>query len=181
MPMSMPGMAMPEVAMPAVGVFDLCPVVIGLGMLALSLGAWAIVAYALERHRAVARHRLLGAVAALPLVRACIGLAAVSALPIALIIVVDGGAPSSLESWLLLGALVVGGSTAATIAGVAAARFGLALGRRLVVRIARALRIPLPPAVVSPRSRRSTRVGSLQDVCVLAAGRGLRAPPLSAR
>jgi hypothetical protein len=163
---------------------DLCPVVIGLGVLAISLGLWAVAAFALERHRRVARHRLIGMLAGLPPVRTSAGLIAVTAIPIALVILVDDGAPSSLERWLELAALLVGGSLLAVSAAIFAARVALAFGRRLAVRVARALRSgernePRVPVVTDRYRRIPTRIHCA--ACVLAAGLGRRAPPTPTR
>jgi hypothetical protein len=179
MPMPMP---MPGEPVPAQAPIDLCPIVVGLIVLAASLGLWAAAALAFERHRTVVRHRLLDLLASLPIVRTIAGLAAVSTLPIGLIIAVDAGGPSTTESWLLLAGLIAGGSALATLATVAAARVVLGFGRRLVLRLATA-RVPdrahRPPVFrcgepVSPASAHG-------DVCALAACLGLRAPPLPVR
>jgi hypothetical protein len=178
MPMTM-SMPMPDAPVATPGMLDVCPIVMGLIVLALSLGAWALAAFALERHRGVLRHTLLAVLAGLPLVRTIVGLAAVSALPIALIISFDAGGPSSAESWLLLAALVAGGSALATGAIVLGARFARALGRRLILRIA-ATRAPargqVPPAA-GHRHQPLSFASARGDVCALAAGLGLRAPP----
>ena len=184
MPMAMPvDMPMPDMPAAAPGIVDLCPVVMGLLVLALSLAAWAVVALALDRHRAVVRHRFFALLAGLPIVRSVAALAAVSTLPIGLIIAVDAGGPASTEGWLLLTAFVAGGAVLATLAAVFGARCVLGLGRRLILRIA-AARVParrrLRPAAIHDREPVSS-ASAHGDVCVLAAGRGLRAPPLLAR
>jgi hypothetical protein len=184
MPMSMPmNMPMPDMPAAAPGTIDLCPIVMGLIVLAVSLGGWALAAIALERHRMVLRHTVLALLAGLPLVRTIVGLAAVSAVPIALIIVFDASAPSSTENWLLLGALIAGGAALATGAIVLGARCALAFGRRLILRIG-ATRIPagvqVLPSLGLHRPRFSFASG-LGDVCVLAVRLGFRAPPLTLR
>lgn len=178
MPMNMP---MPDMPAAAPGIVDLCPVVISLLVLALSLGAWAVVALAFERHRAVVRHRLFALLAGLPIVRSVAALAAVSTLPIGLIIAIDAGGPASTQGWLLLAAFVAGSAVLATLAAIFGARCVLGLGRRLILRIA-AARVPAPrrvrPAAMHDRGDSVSSASAQGDVCVLAAGRGLRAPPL---
>jgi hypothetical protein len=92
----------------------------------------------------------------------------------------DGSGPPALPACALLTALLVGCSLMATVFSIIAGRVAIAFGFRLILAVVAAL--ALAPEAAAPCAQRLTPLSvNLNFVCLLASGRGLRAPPSPAR
>lgn len=173
---SMPGMA----AMPTVTagghVLMICPVVLVLIASSALLAALALVLIWRDPHRGLARRGLLRVLAGLPPVRTAGALAGLGAVAVAAMLAVDRSAPPALPSCGLLALLLAASSIGAVVLSIAAGRLALALGRRLILAVAATLRLPQRSGALRA-SRPVPCVCGMRNVSLLAARRGLRAPP----
>ncbi len=180
---SMPGMDMGSMAdmpgmvtLPAGHALMICPVVLVLIVASGLLAAAAIAVAWRDPHRALARRKLVRALAAAPPLRTTSAFAVLGAGALAAMVTVDGAGPPPLATCALLAVLLAGCSLAAGLISVAVGRLALALGRRLmlvvVAAVARAAQ-PAPPLVAACAPAGFARPVSSP----LARGRGLRAPP----
>jgi hypothetical protein len=177
---SMPGMDMST--MPGMtggqGVM-ICPVVLVLILSSALLAAGAIAVLWRDPHRALARREIVRALASLPPLRSAGAVMLLGGGALATMRAVDGTGGAGPAACATLALLLAGCSLAAVLFSIVAGNVLLAFGRRLVLAIAAAIasagdappRVQrLVPAVAGPRA------GAL-----LAAGRGLRAPPSTVR
>ncbi len=169
--MSMP---MPTAQTP-LGNLTICPVVVGLILIATLLSAWAIIAGWRDRHRVLTLTVLTRTIATLPVMRTFVALAASGGLAIGTIVAVDGDVALSLSLCATLALILAGISILATLAALAIARFVVALCVRFIVALSRAI------GERNGCDRRASMV-AVRPLPVapfpIAFGRGLRAPPL---
>jgi hypothetical protein len=184
--MAMPGMpAMDMNGMagmgPAGSTVALCPVVLVLGIAAALLCANAAALLVFDRHRALTGRTLARICARLPLASTALTVLTLGSAAVGSMMAIDRSIPPNAPGWLQLAAIVAGIAVAATVVAIGAARCALALTRRIAVAIACAIEI-LTPRVPAAAFRRAERVALVaRRAPVLAARRGLRAPPFSAR
>jgi hypothetical protein len=154
----------------------ICPVVLALIVSSGLLAVAAIVIVWRDPHRGLARHAIVHALARLPLLPTAGGLMAAGGTAVTLMLALDGAGPPALPACAMLAALLVVCSSSAALLSIVAGRVALALGRRVMLAIVAA--IAAVPAARAPRARRVVpRVAGARTVPLLAAGRGLRAPP----
>lgn len=176
---SMPGMTMGTMPMgqPAMMV---CPVVLALAVASALLAALAVAMLWLDPHRGLTQRAILHALSGLPPVRT------------AGVVALAGGGAVGAMMWLersglpalpicgMLMALLIACAVAATFVAIVAGRIALAFGRRLILAIAAA--IAAADNFSAPRQRRFAPIAACgRDIPLLAAGRGLRAPPARVR
>jgi hypothetical protein len=175
MPM-MPGMDMSSMQSPGQGMIMICPIVLALIVASALLTLAAIAMLWSDPHRALTQRRIAGALAQLPPVRTAATLLVGGASAVAAMLGLERSAPPALPVCVMLVALLVLCALAATVLGIVAGRIVLALGRRLLVALVAAIAYAADAADVHVQ-----RVPPVVDfghaVPVLAAGRGLRAPP----
>jgi len=177
MVMSMPGMEMPA----ASGGIALCPIVLALGLAAAMLTAAAVTLLAADPHRRVTARVLARRYAGASFPVAAGAVLALGSGAVGLMIAVDGRTPSGYAGWLVLASIVIAVTLATTLTAFTGVHALAALGGRIALVLAREVallgRAALGPAFVC-RSRAAVTV---HRVPVLAARRGLRAPPLFSR
>lgn len=173
---SMPGMEMPDSSGVA-----LCPIALVLGLAAAILTAAAAATLVSDPHRRVTGRALVRRYAAFSFARAAGTVLALGSGSVGLMIVVDGNAPAGAASWLLLAGMVVAVAFATTLAAFVSVRAMRALGDRLAVALARELAVLERGALVPAFAPHPSSAATAHRVPLLAARRGLRAPPLSAR
>jgi hypothetical protein len=178
---SMPGMDMSAMpAMPAGHALMICPIVLALIAGSALLAGAALVVVWRDPHRGLARRGIVSALAALPPLRTAASLIALGACAFGAMAVADGAAAPGLPTLAALATLLVACSIAATLLSIVAGRVALACGRRLWLAIVAA--IASAPGAPAPPCLRLVPAGALlAPVSLLAAGRGLRAPPLVLR
>jgi hypothetical protein len=154
----------------------ICPVVLGVILLAAVAMCWAFVVLCADRDRGYSRRRLLGVVARLPFGRTVLAVCATATLPLAVIVATEGAASLSLLSLASLTGIVFAASLAVTALAVGMTGLALALGRRLVFAIV-AICVRRICAPLRFAWRPVSAATSFGDVCALAVGGGLRAPP----
>jgi hypothetical protein len=94
---------------------------------------------------------------------------------------IDGNVPQGAGGWLSLGGIVLATAVAATTIAIGFGRCVIALTRRITIVFERELRIA-PRTAAAPHVDRRRRMGPAQlRMPLLAACRGLRAPPLVVR
>lgn len=173
----MPGMDMPDMPGMAGGhALMICPVVLVLIVASAVLAAGAIAVLWRDPHRALAQRGIVLALAALPPARSAAALMLLGGGALATMRAVDGtGAPDWTVCASLAG-LLAACSLAAVVFSIAAGKLMLAFGRRLILAVAAAIAsagdAPMPLA-----QRLVPAVAGLRAGALLAAGRGLRAPP----
>jgi hypothetical protein len=174
---AMPGMDMPDAGPSALMI---CPVALAL------IGASALFALAAiglfwrDPHRRLTGRALVRALAGLPLGRTVAGLTIAGGSAVALMFALDGSGAPALPVCALLALLLVGCSVLAAILSIVAGHFVLALGQRLLLAVAAAISALRGSEAPNTR-RRAASFSVSRGVAILAAGRGLRAPPLSVR
>jgi hypothetical protein len=178
---AMPGMDMTAMQSPlGHAAMLICPVVLGLIAASALLVAAAAVIWWRDPHRALFQRSFVAAVAGLPALRATAGVAVMGAAALAAMLRLEGETLPALSACAMLVALLVGSALVATVCAIACARIAIAFGRRLMLAIVEAIGLagraaaPRFAGIAAPRiSAYCTRL--------LAAGRGLRAPPLFVR
>jgi hypothetical protein len=93
---------------------------------------------------------------------------------------IDGNVPQGAGGWLPLGGIVLATAVAATTIAIGFGRCVIALTRGITIVFERELRIA-PRTADAPHVDRRHRMVLALRISVLAAGRGLRAPPLVSR
>jgi hypothetical protein len=174
---AMPGMDMSSMPMTG-GAISLCPVVLVLSIAAVALTLNALAVLLFDRGRiALARYA-----ARQPFGRTCGCIVTLGAGAVGTMMAIDGNVPQGLGGWLSLGAIVVGAAVAATTIAIGFGRCVIAFTRRIAIAFERALRIAPRTVDAGLRAQRLASLSlNLNSVCLLASGRGLRAPPSFAR
>jgi hypothetical protein len=172
----MPGMDMSTMAMPSGGALSLCPIVLALTIAAVLLTLNATVLLLLDPERAAVSRSLAGFVVKLPFATTCAGIFALGAGAVGTMMAIDGNEPTGPAGWLSLLGIVLAATLAAAIIAVGFGRCVIALTRKIVLAFERALCVVDRAfiAYVGPRDRGTALRPSIP---VLAACRGLRAPP----
>jgi hypothetical protein len=180
---AMPAMAGMEMAGMATGATTvaLCPVVLILGIAAALLTANAIGLVLADPHRASSTRTLARRCAQLPVVTTAGTVIALGSAAVGTMMALDHSTPAGIAGWLLLAGIIAAIAVSTSVIAVAAARVTLALTRRIAVAIACAIAL-LRPAVPAPvPCRNDARRRIAHRVPLLAARRGLRAPPFRLR
>jgi hypothetical protein len=176
----MPGMDMSSMpAMPGMGsgpALTICPVVLVLIVASAVLAAVAIVVLWRDPHRTLAQRGIVRALASLPPARSAGVLTLLGGAALALMRAVDGAGAPGPAVCALLAALLAGCSLAAVLFSIAAGKLVLAFGHRFIVAIAGAIASASAPVARFAR-RAVPAVCGIRAGALLAAGRGLRAPP----
>ena len=175
MPM-MPGMDMSSMQSPGQSGLMICPIVLALIIASAVLTFAAIALLWHDPHRALTQRTIAGALARLPPARTAATLLLGGTSAVAAMLGLEHSTPPALPVCAMLVALLVLCALAATGIGIVAGRIALALGRRLIVALVAALDYTAGTGPVHVH-RLSPRVDFGHAVPVLAAGRGLRAPP----
>jgi hypothetical protein len=168
--------AMPGMDMAAHAPVMVCPIVLFLIVASALLTAFAAALLWRDPHRALTQRDILRTLARLPPARTagCVGLAGTSA--VGAMIWLERSGPPALPMCALLAALLFACALAATLAAIAAGRIAIAFGCRLILAIAAA--IARAGEVLAPCAQQLIPVvAGRHAVPLLAAGRGLRAPP----
>ena len=179
---SMPGMNMTGGAQIQAGshAMMICPVVLVLIVASALLALGAIALLWRDPNRRLARHTIVNELARLPLGRTAGGLLLAGSAAVALMLALDGAGPPALPACALLAALLVACSLSAALLSIFAGRVALAFGRRLMLAIVAAISA-VTDAAEPCIPRLVPVVAGGHAVPLLAAGRGLRAPPLFVR
>jgi hypothetical protein len=174
------GMATPGMpGMPMLGTVMICPVVLALGAMSFALTVFAVLRCVRDPHRALAGRSLVHAAAGLPVGPAAMLLAFLGAGGVGAMIAVDGNVPATLGAWAALGAMIFTTALILTFVAVLVSRAVIAL--RAGVAIVMAVLCAVPPRAVPVRGDRVRFARARRhNVILLAEGRGLRAPPLTA-
>jgi hypothetical protein len=158
----------------------ICPVVLVLIVTSALLTAGAAILLWRDPHRALTQRSLLQTLARLPLARTIAGVAIAGGCAIVAMLWLERSAPPALPACAMLAALLVVCALGLTLLTVVAGRIALALGRRLILAIVAA--VADAAAAASPRVTRFVPVlAGGHAAALLAAGRGLRAPPIFVR
>jgi hypothetical protein len=177
----MPGMDM--TAMPASAgqhVLMVCPIVLGLIVATALLTAAGIALLWRDPHRALTQQLIVRGLAHLPPVRAAGVVALTGGSAVAGMLWLERSGPLALSICMMLIALLAICALSATLFTIAAGRVMLALGRRLILAIIAA--VAEAAAALAPCPHQLVPVvAAAHAFPLLAAGRGLRAPPASAR
>lgn len=169
---AMPGMDMTTASAPVM----VCPIVLVLIVVSALLSAFAAAMLWRDPHRALAQRDLAQTLARLPLAptAGCVAFAGSSAVG-AMIWLERSGLPA-LPVCAMLAALLFGCALAATLCAIAAGRIAIAFGHRLMLAIVAAI-ARAGDAVAPPAQQLVPVLAAAHAVPLLAAGRGLRAPP----
>jgi hypothetical protein len=178
---AMPGMDMSAMPgpVPAHAVL-ICPVVLVLIVASALLTVGAAILLWRDPHRTLTQRSIFQTLARLPLARTIAGVASAAGIAVVAMLWLERSAPPALPTCAMLAALLVVCALSATVITVVAGRMALALGRRLILAIVAAV-ANIAAAVTPPHTRLVPVVAGGHAVPLLAAGRGLRAPPLFAR
>lgn len=177
MPAGMPPMPTPG----ATGSLELCPVVLILGIAAALLTMYAVAAPVADPHRSATSGALMRRYSRIPLRTVTGAVIALGSASVGAMMAVDGSTPSGISGWLLLAGIVAAIAFATSVTGFAIVRAMLALSRG-VTRVAAAERHVVRRGVLAPAfARRARPVTTAPRIPLLAARRGLRAPPIYGR
>lgn len=171
---AMPGMDMSGMQGPHA--MMICPVVLALIIASAFLTSVAFATLVCDPHRTLSQRAIVRALSRLPPARTAgvVGLAGASAVG-AMIFLERSGLPA-LPTCATLALLLCGCSLVVTVVAISAGRLAIALGRRVMLAIAAAISALVWPA--APRAQRFVpALAAAHDLPLLAAGRGLRAPP----
>ncbi len=171
---------MPGMDMSGPGQVMVCPVVLVLIVASAVLGAVAVAMLRCDPHRGLTQRRILATLARLPLVRTVAIVALTGTSGVGAMLWLERSGPPALPLCAMLAALLFGCALALTLCAIAAGRIAIAFGRRLILAIAAAIGRAgdaLAPRLVSL----VPAVAAATAVPLLAAGRGLRAPPVFVR
>jgi hypothetical protein len=177
MVMTMPGMEMPASS----GVIALCPIVLLLGLAAAFLSAYAVATLAFGPHRRATGRALVRRYAQLPLHAVGGSVLALGSGSVGMMMALDGSTPAGLSGWLLLAGIVIAVAFATALAGLGVVRALLALGDRIAFVLAAEVQVLRRGALVPAFTHRPRAATAARRVPLLAARRGLRAPPFSGR
>ncbi|HEV8021510.1 MAG TPA: hypothetical protein VGP41_09630 [Candidatus Lustribacter sp.] len=177
----MPGMDMSSMAGPdGMTSMMICPVVLALLAASVLLAAATLAMWWRDPHRALTQRKIVRALAELPPARTMAGIALAGGCAVVAMLWLERSGTPELPNCILAIVLLAACSLCATLCAILAGRVALALGRRLMLAIAAV--IDAVEGHSAPRYRRFAPVvvGS-NDFPLLAAGRGLRAPPVFVR
>jgi hypothetical protein len=178
MVMSMPA-GMPPMPMPAAtGSLALCPVVLILGIAAALLTIYGVASLVADPHRGATGRALMRRYSSIPLRIVAGAVLALGSVSVGSMMALDGSTPSGISGWLLLAGIVAGIAFATSVTGFAIVRAILTLSRRVAL-VAVAERHVLRRGVLVPAFVRPVTI--VPRVPLLAARRGLRAPPTFGR
>jgi hypothetical protein len=169
--------SMPGMDMAASGPVMVCPVVLVLIVLSAFLSACAVAMLWRDPHRVLAQREIVRKLARLPLARTVGMLAFAGASAVGTMILLERSGLPAPPMCALLAALLFGCALVATLGAIAFGRVAGALGRRLMLAIARAIAVA-NDALAPCFQRRLPFVAARNAVPPLALGRGLRAPPI---
>lgn len=177
---AMPGMDMNSMPMTG-GAVSLCPVVLVLSIAAIALTLNAIVVLLLDRGRDAVGRPLARYVVRQPFARTCACILTLGAGAVGTMMAIDGNVPQGPAGWFSLAGIVLATAVAATTIAIGFGRCVIALTRRIAIAFEREIRI-VPRAVAAPHvNRRDCMAFAPLRIPLLAACRGLRAPPLVVR
>jgi hypothetical protein len=175
MPM-MPGMDMSSMPDMAGGqAMMICPVVLALIVASALLTLSAIVMLWRDPHRVLTQRAIVSTLAQLPVVRTAAALLLGGGSAVAAMIALEHAAPALPATAMLIALLVLCSLVASAIA-IVAGRVARAFGRRLILAIVAAV-ANVAEAAAPCAARFVPIVAGGHAVPLLAAGRGLRAPP----
>jgi hypothetical protein len=174
MPM-MPGMDMSSMQATGQPAMMVCPIVLALIIASAGLTLAAIAVLWRDPHRALARRTIAGALAHLPPARTAATLLLGGASAVAAMLGLEHSTPPALPVCAMLVVLLVLCALGATVLGIVAGRIALAFGHRLIVALIAAVAYAAAGPLHVQRLPPLVEFG--YAVPVLAAGRGLRAPP----
>jgi hypothetical protein len=173
---AMPGMDMSSMPM-ASGALSLCPVVLVLSIAAIALTLNATAVLLLDRGSDAVSRPLAQYVVHQPFARTCACILALGAGAVGTMMAIDGNVPQGPAEWLSLGGIVLATAVAATVIAIGFGRCVIALTRRIAIVIEREIRIARR-AIVAAHVDRRRHISLVQRrLPLLAACRGLRAPP----
>ena len=177
---AMPGMDAAMPVMGGAGTMTICPIVLGLIVASALLTAGAVAMLCSDPHRALTQRAILRSLAQLPPARtaAIVTLAGASAVG-GMLWLERSGTPAP-PVCAMLAALLFACALALTFGAIVAGRIAIAFGRRLLLAIV-AVIARACAAVALCAQRFAFAVIDGHAVPLLAAGRGLRAPPLFVR
>jgi len=173
---AMPGMDM-GVTMrgPMSHAIMVCPVVLALIVASVLLSAAALAMWWRDPHRGVSQRAIVRALVQLPPARTAGALALAGGGAVATMLWLERSGPPAVPVCAMLLSLLLVCSLSATLFGIIAARVALALGRRLILAVVTAF--AAAGAAAPCPQRLGPVVAGGHAVPLLAAGRGLRAPP----
>ena len=175
MTMTMPPMA--GMDMTGGGVLMLCPIVLVLGIAAALLTANAFALIASDPHRTITGRALVRRYARLPFAHTAGAAIALGSGAVAAMMAVDGSTPGGLGGWLALGGIIVAVAVAVTVIALGSVRGLAALTRRIVVALVAELHRDRRAVALPAFTHRLRAAQAAYRVPLLAARRGLRAPP----
>lgn len=148
------------------GAVALCPFVLALSVAAAVLTVRAIAA---------------GVVVRLPFAKTCASVLAFGTLGVGALIGLDGTAPAGLGGWFVLAAVIVATALSATVVAVGLVHCAIELTHRIVVAVDDITYVASRAVAPLHVNRRLCPATAGPRVPLLAARRGLRAPPLTVR
>jgi hypothetical protein len=174
---SMPGMDMAAMQGPlGHQAMLICPVVLGLITTSALLIAAAALMWWRDPHRALLQRSILAALAGLPALQTAAAVALIGAGAVVAMLRLEHSAPPAVPVCAMLLALLVACALVATVFAIACGRIAIAFGRRLMLAIVAAI-AQSGEAGAAHRGEIVSPLTSAYRACLLAAGRGLRAPP----
>jgi hypothetical protein len=174
---SMPGMDMTAMQGPlGHQAMMICPVVLGLIATSALLIAAAALIWWRDPHRALLQRSILAALAGLPALQTAGAIALMGAGAVVAMLRLERSAPPALPVCAMLVALLVACALVATVLAIACGRIAIAFSRRLVLAIVAAV-ARAGQAAAAHRGEIVSPLTSAYCASLLAAGRGLRAPP----
>lgn len=178
---AMPGMDMSGMQAPAgQAALMICPVVLALIVASAAFALAAVVMLCCDPHRALTQRTIVLALCRLSPLRTLSVLALAGGGAVGAMLWLEHAGLPALPACAMLAAVLCACSLLATFAAIAAGRIALAFGRRLILAIVCA--IARSNAAAAPRVRYlAALVPDGHAVPLLAAGRGLRAPPAFVR
>jgi hypothetical protein len=177
---AMPGMDAAVPAMGSASAIMVCPIVLALIVASALLTAAAVARLWRDPHRALAQRAILMSLAQLPPARTVAVLALGGASAVGGMLWLERSGTPAPPVCAMLAALLFACSLTLTLGAIVAGRIAIAFGRRLLIAIAAVIARSRPAA--TPCAQRCVfTVSGAHAVPLLAAGRGLRAPPLFVR
>jgi hypothetical protein len=176
MTMDMPGMDMASMPAPG-GAISLCPIVLVLSIASIVLTIHAFVLLLLDRDRVASSRSLARFVLRFPVGGTCATIVTLGCGAVATMMAVDGTSPADPTGWLCLAVIILTTAVAGTLVAIALGHLLLSITRSIVLALERALRVTRRIASATPAPSVDAVVPMRHRVHVLAASRGLRAPP----
>lgn len=174
---AMPGM---DMRVADASALTICPVALAFIAASALFALAAIVLFWRDPHRRLTGRTLVRLLAELPVGRAVVVLAVAAGGAVALMFALDGSGAPGFAVCALIAVLLVACAVIAAVLSIVAGRVMLALGQRLLLAIVAAISA-LGDDGASKTPRRVLLVAVARGGGILAAGRGLRAPPVSVR